>query len=136
MSQENVEVVREAFEVFNGFAQGEASEEAIAALADPEFEYDWPAAEPGHHRGVPAAFAFIERVQRASADLVWEPLAFTAAPGDRVLAVVGYSRRDRESGMRAESQLLLVFTIRDGRVRKVEFFRHRDEAIEAAGLAE
>src|SRR5215207_4517907 len=116
MSQENVEVMREAFGAFNAFTQGEASEEALAALADPEFEYDWPAEqmpEAEHHRGMPEVFAFIERLRRASVDFVWEPLDFTETPGDRVLAAVGYGRRDRESGMRAESQLVLVFTIRD-----------------------
>jgi hypothetical protein len=29
-----------------------------------------------------------------------------------------------------------VFTIRDGRLREIEFFRHRADALEAAGLSE
>ena len=43
MPKKNVEIVREAFDAFNAFMRGESSEEALAALTDPEFEYDWPA---------------------------------------------------------------------------------------------
>jgi ketosteroid isomerase-like protein len=140
MSQESVEVVRDAFDTFNAFIRGERSEKALAALADPEFEYDWPAErklpEAGHLRGAPEVFAFIERLQNAWVDFAWEPIDFRAAPGNRVLTTVCRSGQDRESGLRAEAQLFQVFTIKEGRVRKVEFFRHRDEALKAAGLRE
>ena len=35
-----------------------------------------------------------------------------------------------------EVQLFHVVTLREGRVRKLEFFHHRAEALEAAGLSE
>ncbi|MGA6948485.1 MAG: hypothetical protein WBZ00_12105, partial [Solirubrobacterales bacterium] len=54
------------------------------------------------------------------------------APGNRVLTTVRQSARDRESGLPDESELFQVFTIRDGRVRKLEFFSRRDRALEAA----
>jgi ketosteroid isomerase-like protein len=141
MSQENVEVVRQGFDAFNAFMRGERSEEAVAALVDPEFEYDWPAErdwpEPDHsRRGVPLAFAFINQVQSALDDVVWEPLEFIEAPGNRVLAQVRQSGRDPQSGVPVEVQLFHVATLRDGRVRKLEFFRHRAEALDAAGLRE
>jgi ketosteroid isomerase-like protein len=141
MSQENVEVVRQGFDAFNAFMCGERSEEAVAALVDPEFEYDWPAEwdwpEPDHsRRGVPLAFAFINQVQSALDDVVWEPLEFIEAPGNRVLAQVRQSGRDPQSGVPVEVQLFHVATLRDGRVRKLEFFRHRAEALDAAGLRE
>jgi hypothetical protein len=43
MSEENVEVVRQSFDAFNAYMRGEQSEEALAAVVEPEFEYDWPA---------------------------------------------------------------------------------------------
>jgi ketosteroid isomerase-like protein len=139
MSEENIEIVRQGFDAFNAFMRGEPSEEALAALVDPEFEYDWPAErdwpEPDHSRqGVPLAFAFIKRVQSSLIDVVWEPLEFIEAPDNRVLAQVRQSGRDRESGVPVEFQLFHVVTLRDGRVRKLEFFHHRAEALEAAGL--
>jgi ketosteroid isomerase-like protein len=141
MSEENVEIVRQGFDAFNAFMRGERAEKALAALVDPEFEYDWPAErqwpEPDHsRRGVPLAFAFIRRVQSMLIDVVWEPLEFIEAPGNRVLAEVRQSGRDRESGAPFEVQLFHVVTLRDGRVRKLEFFRHRADALEAAGLSD
>ncbi|MGC1812659.1 MAG: nuclear transport factor 2 family protein [Solirubrobacterales bacterium] len=133
--------MRQGFYAFNAFMRGESAEKALAALVDPEFEYDWPAErewpEPDHsRRGVPLAFAFIRRVQSTLIDVVWEPLQLIEAPGNRVLAEVRQSGRDRESGVPIEVQLFHVVTLRDGRVRKLEFFRHRAEALEAAGLRE
>jgi ketosteroid isomerase-like protein len=141
MSQENVEVVRRGFDAFNAFMRGEGAEKALAALVDPEFEYDWPAERewPGpdnSRRGVPLVFAFIRRVQSTLIDVVWEPLEFIEAPGNRVLAQVRQSVRDRESGAPFDVQLFHVVTLRDGRVHKLEFFRHRADALEAAGLRE
>ena len=141
MSEENVEVVRQGFDAFNALMRGEGAEKALAAFVDPEFEYDWPAErewpEPDHsRRGVPLAFAFIRRVQSTLIDVVWEPLQLIEAPGNRVLAEVRQSGRDRDRGAPFEVQLFLVITLRDGRVRKLEFFRHRAEAFEAAGLSE
>ncbi|MGA6946484.1 MAG: nuclear transport factor 2 family protein [Solirubrobacterales bacterium] len=140
MSEENVEIVRQGFDAFNAFMRGESAEKALAALVDPEFEYDWPAERewpgPDHRQGVPLAFAFIRWVQGALIDVVWEPLELIEAPGNRVLAEVRQSGRDRESGVPIEVQLFHVVTLRDGRVRKLEFFRHRAEALEAAGLRE
>ena len=93
MSQANVEVVRKGFDAFNAFMRGEQSEKALAALADPEFEYDWPAErdlpKPDHLRGVPEAFEPIEQIQSKWIDFVWEPLDFIEAPGNRVLTQSG-----------------------------------------------
>ena len=141
MSEENVEVVRQGFDAFNAFMRGEDAEQALAAVVDPEFEYDWPAErewpEPDRYRrGVPLAFAFIRWVQGALIDVVWEPLELIEAPDNRVLAEVRQSGRDRESGAPFDVRLFHVVTLRDGRVRKLEFFRHRAEALEAAGLSE
>ena len=136
MPKENVEIVRNAFNAFNAFMRGEGAEKALAALADSEFEYDWPAErellKPDHDRGVPEVFAFIKQVQSKWIDFVWEPLEFIDAPGNRVLTTVRQRARDRESGLPDESELFQVFTIRDGRVRKLEFFSRRDQALEAA----
>ena len=98
MPKENVEIVRNAYDAFNAFMRGERSEEALAALVDPEFEYHWPGErelpEPDHSRGGPEIFAFLKRVQSAWIDFVWEPLEFIEAPGNRVLTTVRQSAGD------------------------------------------
>jgi ketosteroid isomerase-like protein len=65
-----------------------------------------------------------------------EPLEFIEAPDDRVLISIRQTSRGRQSGVPIEYHYFQLFTIRDGKVRKVEFFRHRADALEAAGLSE
>ena len=42
----------------------------------------------------------------------------------------------RESGVPISIHFFQVCTIRDGKVRRIEYFRHRVDALEAAGLRE
>ena len=41
MSEENVEVVRNAIEVYNAFMRGELSSAALAETLDPQIEWHW-----------------------------------------------------------------------------------------------
>ena len=143
MSEENVEVAREAVDGFNAFMRGELTSEAAAEHArfDPQVELDWHAQRetpdtPQHVRGVQELIEFWERFRGAWTDLAWEPIEFTEAPGDRVLTLIRQTSRGRESGVPMEVHFFGVWTIRDGKLRKVELFRHRAEAFEAAGLRE
>ncbi len=44
--------------------------------------------------------------------------------------------RGRQSGVPIEIHFFELATIRDGKVRQIEYFRHRADALEAAGLSE
>ena len=145
MSQENVEIVRNALVAFNAFTrgelQGQAVEEAAARISDPQVEWhlhdELTAPDvPQHLRGVPAIIEAWERYSRPWADLAVEALEFIEAPDDRVVTPMRQSGRDRESGVSMELHFFDVWTIRDGKVRKLELFRHRADAVEAAGLRE
>jgi ketosteroid isomerase-like protein len=67
-------------------------------------------------------------------DLLAEPLEVTEAPGGRVLALIRQSGRGTESGVPIAIHYFGVWTFRAGKVRRVEYFRHRADALEAAGL--
>jgi ketosteroid isomerase-like protein len=141
MSQENIEFVREALDVFNAFMRGELSREAVVNLGDPQFELRWHDERtmpdlPQDLRGPDAFIEFWEQLRSAWDDLTVEALELIEAPHDRVLALIRQSGRGRESGVPIEFHFFQLFTIRDGKVRNVEFFRHRAEALEAAGLRE
>jgi ketosteroid isomerase-like protein len=142
MSEENVEIVREAFEAFNAFIRGERTSESFAErFADPEVEYNWHGErmmpdQPQHLRGAPAILAFYEQLQSAWDNLVLEPLEFIEAPEDRVLVVFRQTFQGRESGVPIEVHAFQLIAIRNGKLRKIEMFRHRAEALEAAGLSE
>jgi ketosteroid isomerase-like protein len=142
MSEENVEIVRQGYEAANAFQRGELSSEALAELLDPQIEFHWHAGrtmpdEPQHLLGAPEVIGFWEQMRSAWVDLVAEPLELIGAPDDRVLVSVRQSGRGRESGVPIEAHAFVVWTIRDGRVRKdgaLPPSRRRPRSRRAAGV--
>jgi hypothetical protein len=140
MSQ-HADTVRQWFDAFNGFMRGELSSEAYAERFDPQIELLWRDRQtypdfPQHLCGLPECITFSEQYRDGWIDLVQEPLELTEAPGGRVLALVRQSGRGRQSGVPIVIHFFELCTIRDGKVRKIEYFRHRADALQAAGLAE
>ena len=132
MSQENVEIVRS---VYDAWARDQLP--GPARLFDPKIEYVNPpdAVEPGTRHGL-AAFS------RAVHDMVegWEtwqiePERFIPA-GERVAVVVRYRAHWRTSGVDVESHESALWTLRDGKVVRYEWFNGPNDALEAAGLSE
>ena len=140
MSQ-NADAIRQWFDAFNGFMRGELSSEAYAERFDPQIELLWRDRQtypdfPQHLRGLPECITFSEQYRDGWTDLVQEPLELSEAPDGRVLALVRQSGRGRQSGVPIVIHFFELCTIRDGKVRKIEYFRHRADALQAAGLAE
>lgn len=54
--------------------------------------------------------------------------------GDRVFIVATHSGRGRASGAPVEGETAYVYTVREGKVCRVELFSDRGKALEAAGL--
>jgi SnoaL-like domain len=148
MSEENVEIARKLADLWNTFMQAELSpaEAAEAAaqlvqLFDPQVEQIWHDRrtmpdQPQRLRGVAELLRFWEQMRGAWLELKLEPLELIEAPDGRVLTLIRQSAQGRESGVPIVFHSFLVLTIRRGRMRKVELFRHRAEALEAAGLRE
>jgi hypothetical protein len=140
MSQENVEIVRQSIEATNAFMSGELSSKAYAETFDPQIEVLWHERAypdfPGHLRGIAACIAFSEQYRDGWDDLTAEPLELFDAPGGRVLVLVRQSGRGPQSGVPIVIHFFELVTIREGKLRQVEYFRHRAEALEAAGLSE
>ena len=131
MSQENVEIVRRAYEAFD------SDLEALLGLLDPAIEWVSPsdAIEPGlrrGHRGVRDAFA--------ATAMAWERPTHTAEGlvdgGDEVLVTVTFRGHGRGSGMEAERTEFHVWTVRSGAVVRFQWFYRRRDALKAAGLGE
>jgi ketosteroid isomerase-like protein len=141
MSEENVEIVRRLRESFNAFMQDEVSSEDHKQLMHPDVEYVWHDQRtypdtPQHLQGVPQVLAFTEQFRDGWADLVQEPLEYIEAPDGRVLGLIRQTGRGRESGVPIEIHFFELCTVREGKLRRVEYFRHRADALEAAGLSE
>lgn len=135
MSQDNSEVVRR---VIDAHQRGDFA--SVFAAYDPAIEWHIaslplaPGFEPVYH-GHDGIRAFW-RVWFAA----WETVGFEYEEfidaGDTVVAILSQRMRGRTSGVELEwSSYAQVWTVREGKIVRVEFFLTRDEALDAAGLA-
>ena len=133
MSQENVEVIRTAYEAFD---RGDL--EAVSRLHARTIEWQTSVEDPdaATHRGRAAVRRYIEGYMETFPRLRADLEECVEAGGDRVLATVRYTGRARASGMDMDWRQWLIYTIEDGMiVRSAEYF-DRDQALGAAGLSE
>jgi ketosteroid isomerase-like protein len=144
MSQENVEIVQRAFEIFNRYGETDLSWDerekafdAFAKLATPDFEYveppEWPGA--GVHRGLDQYRHVLEGFFEALSQMTAE-VEETFDAGDRVVVFVRWRARGTSSGVALEMKPGQVFTLRAGKLAKQEIYLNRNAALEAAGLSE
>jgi ketosteroid isomerase-like protein len=128
MSQENVKVVREAWDAYSG-----GDYDRIAGFHDPHIVV--VTLEDGAVYGNNAVLANYERWDEA-----WEgaetSLEEVLGHGDRVFVAARFHARGRASGVEVETSLYEVYTVRDGKVLRIDEYATRDEALEAAGLRE
>jgi len=126
-----VEIVRRVFEAFNR----DGPEAALAGLA-PDVEYhdlpDQPDAGLYHgHSGFLVAMAqFFGELEDYSVNLDG-----IIDHGARIVVGVRVSGRGKSSGARFEQRATGIWTLRNGFVVRVVWFRTREEALEAAGLS-
>jgi ketosteroid isomerase-like protein len=133
MSQENVELVRSAFEALNrGDIEG-----VVAALA-PDFEYVASGAIPGVRgvwRGLERYRSFLEAFMDEFEDLHVQIHDVTEA-GDQVLVSVTLRVRDKKSEAKVGWNASVLWTVRDRKIVRGQGFTSMEEALEAAGLSE
>jgi ketosteroid isomerase-like protein len=138
MSQENVEIVRRSFELVN-----EVGTDAF--ISGNFWSDDWVLDSSG--AGIPGLGVYRGHDEiRAFFEEDW----FTVFPfeewelhvsdlvdhGDQVVATSRQQRRGASSGVAATLELANIFTLRNGQIVRLELYRDRDEALEAAGLSE
>ena len=111
--------------------------DAIAAMAHPDVElHDWPeAADPRVYRGVTAIEEAREEWSKAWESVRVEPTDFVET-GDRVFVAMRTFARGRESSIDVEMDTFGVYTFRDDKISKLQYFTNRESALEAAGLAD
>jgi ketosteroid isomerase-like protein len=138
MSEENVELVRRSFEVFN--------RDGIEALFS-EGIFSSDVLMDGSGSGIPGVGAYRGRDQVIT---FFEEDWFGAFPfadweivvgdlidhGDRVVCMSRQRGRGSSSGAEAELEVANVHTVQGGQIVRVEVYRDREQALEAAGLSE
>jgi ketosteroid isomerase-like protein len=138
MSEENVELVRRAFEVFN---RGGPEAVIREGLWSPELVWDFsPSGIPGLgvYRGYDEVRSFFaDDWFQAFPFEEWEvELDELIDNGDKVIAIARQRGRGATSGVGAELEQAHIFTLRDGEVVRAESYLDRERALEAAGLLE
>jgi ketosteroid isomerase-like protein len=134
MSEENVEIVREAFEAFLG-----GDQEKTARLVDPEVEFHGTVG--GLQEGQVAHGQSQIEHEFEEVDLeAWEERRLEAEEfidaGDDVVVLLHEYRRGRGSGVELEAKTAVVVAVSGGRVVRIQGYMDRDAALEAAGLRE
>jgi ketosteroid isomerase-like protein len=125
MSPENVEIVRR-FLVVDDF-------DVALTYADPDIV--WNPVEESSAQGHDAVRASTARWKSEWNDYVLIPEEL-ADMGDRVVATVRFRARGRGSGIEVDARLYDLFTLRDGKIVRMDQFTEQSEALEAAGLRE
>jgi ketosteroid isomerase-like protein len=132
MSQENVEVVRH---IYSRWTPG--SSPAESNLLHPDIEWVNPsdALEPGTRTGLEAFTSVIEGLDDTIRDLRMEVERCIDAE-DRVVVIATMRGYGSTSGVEVERQHGTVWTIRDGKAVRLQWFHDPGDALEAAGLSE
>jgi ketosteroid isomerase-like protein len=125
MSQENVEIVRRFLVVVD-------VDEALT-YADPGIV--WNPIEELPTQGHDAVRESLARWKGEWHDYKVMPEEFVDS-GDRVLVTVRLGGRGRGSGIEIDALFYDVYTVRDGKIVRMDQFTERRQAFEAAGLAE
>ena len=132
MSEENVEVVRRAYEAFN-------RRDWDAAFRDqaPDVEYTTPPRGPtaGRYRGREEIQGFWAEMLTAFDAASVEPEEFFER-GDQVAVVVRTRMRPKGSSAEIERRTGALWKIRDGTVVSIRIFAKPEEALDAVGLEE
>jgi ketosteroid isomerase-like protein len=131
MSQENVEIVRASFEIWNA-----ADMDAFRELYDPDIAMrsaeGWP--EPGPYFGREAVMREFDQLRETWDADALEPISDFLPVGDRV--AVRFVWRGAGYGPEANLELTGLYTVRKGRILSLDFFWDHAEALEALGLSE
>jgi ketosteroid isomerase-like protein len=132
MSQENVEIVRSIHE---GLARGEPP--AKLSLLHPDIAYVNPpgAVEPGTRRGLAAYEDALRAINEAFEDIRIN-VREVKDVGDHVVVFATFTARGRTSGVQRDNEDAYVWTVRDGRAVRFQWFNNRAAALRAVGLAE
>ena len=131
MSQQNIELVRLAYDLFN---RGDI--EAFLDLADPEIEWhDHAAFDTGPIRGKEAVRAFIETGMEAWEEFQRDPEEIIDVDDDRVLGIFRARARGKASGIELDVRAADLVTIEDGKFVRYDMYPV-EEAYAAAGLAD
>ncbi len=129
MSQENVDVIRRAFDALNDW-------ELASDCYDPEVEYTTQPDAPMRttYKGLDGLRRSMRSLGEAWENIKTEPQEFIQAD-DVIVALLRFQLRGH-SGVELETDQAWVYWMHEGRIRRMEQYGTKREALQAAGLSE
>jgi ketosteroid isomerase-like protein len=129
MSQENVEIVGEAYEVLR-----RSGVEAFSAYWAEDIEWQTMRSE---WRGPAAGRRYLQELVALFDGFATEPLELFDAGDDRVVIYLRYRGRSKRGGVQIPPEYFAIVTrLRDGKIAHAVEYGTKQEALEAVGLAE
>ena len=133
MSQENMEIVRQAHEAFNL-----RDLNALSELAEADWVMDWSRSigpQRGVYRGRAGVKAWIAGISEAFESFEIVPLEYVGA-GERIVVPTRVTGRGRGSGVVVDAEGVTLWELERGKVVRLTLYETREEALQAAGLQE
>ena len=130
MSEENVEIVREAAHAFNA-----GDRDGFLRLVDPEIEFR-SAFERKTYRGLAGMVRWTDDLEATIGRLHTEDDRFLDAGEDRVVYLYRIVGRGTGSGVPVSRDFAILWHLRDGKLCEGEVYLDQALALQAAGLAE
>lgn len=134
MSEENVEIVRRVYE-----AAARRDAAAVLAAYHPDIEWDFSRSpfrdvfKQPVYRGHEGLRSFIRERYEEAWQSIEDQCDELIDAGEQVISVLTSRGRGRASGAEVERTHAGVWTIRNGKIIRVEWLGSRAEALEAAG---
>jgi ketosteroid isomerase-like protein len=132
MSQDHIEIVRRFYDAWSNHEFP-----GPVGHMDPDIEYVNPpgAIEPGTRHGLPEFTRAVEKVLDAW-EFWWAEPEELKPVGEHVAVLVRYRARGRGSGAEVEGRESALWTLRDGKVVRYEWFHEPPDAFRAVGVEE
>jgi ketosteroid isomerase-like protein len=132
MSEANVEVVREVYTQFRATGRFDDDIAVSDFVVDASTFDGWPV-EP--YEGLEGARQFLAEWTAGFDTCEFEVEALHDA-GDWIVAVVRQRVLLKETGLRLDETFAQVWTLRDGKLARLDVWRDTTKALKAVGLAE
>jgi ketosteroid isomerase-like protein len=129
MSEENVDIVREAVDAFNA-----RDRDRLLGLMDPEIEFR-SVFERKTYRGLAEMVQYREDLDATLEEFHSEDDRFLDAGEDRVVYLYRIVGRGAGSGVPVSRENAILWQLRNGKLLKGVVYLDQREALEAAGLS-
>jgi ketosteroid isomerase-like protein len=138
MSQENVEIVRQGFDVWEAAWNSGADDlSPLLAIFDDDLVTRRlaPMPDPGTWHGLEGLLAVLTEWIDTFDEFTMKGEEFIDA-GDQVVVRVAQEGRGDDSGVPVTGTFFFVLGVEDGKMVTLDMYATRDEALEAVGLRE